>query len=242
MIVLNLTVHCDEATPGVHLTCIPYSRGCKRGPNVQAALGRALTEMGYPSTWKDTLDENGDRIPKRTKSGDLVYNSDGSVRYSQEPDGQGIIDWIEEEKQWIQREMARRYGWQREYKGSHPRGNLSTPDYKAARAKERKELLEREIKAEISEYVTNVREISQGLQTDVKNWFDGSSIYERVLRYLKQCPDEEYDQLIEKVNEFWCGFAAREEKVAINELSERIKKAEAKSSAQSQSRKESVER
>ena len=159
LIVLNLTVHCDEATPGVHLTCIPYSRGCKRGPNVQAALGRALTGMGYPSTWKDALDENGERIPKRTKSGDLVYNLDGSVRYRQEPDGQGIIDWIEEEKQWIQSEMASRYGWQREYKGSHPRGNLSTPDYKAARAKERKELLEREIKAEISEYVTNVREI-----------------------------------------------------------------------------------
>ena len=76
----------------------------------------------------------------------------------------------------------------------------------------------------------------------MKNWFDDSSTYERVLRYLKQCPDEDYDQLIEKVNEFWFSFAAREERAAINELSERIKKAEAKSSAQSQSRKESVER
>ena len=45
LIVLNLTVHCDEATQGIHLTCIPYSRGCKRGPEVQAALGRAMTGM-----------------------------------------------------------------------------------------------------------------------------------------------------------------------------------------------------
>ena len=232
LIVLNLTVHCDEATPGVHLTCIPYSRGCKRGPNVQAALGRALTGMGYPSTWKDALDENGERIPKRTKAGELVYNSDGSVRYRREPDGQGIIDWIEEEKQWIQSEMASRYGWQREYKGSHPRGNLSTPEYKVARAKERKELLEREIKAEIGEYVANVRGISLELQTDVKKWFNESSIYERVLCFLKHCPDDEYDQLIEKVNEFWLGFTARKEKMAIDDLKEKIKEAEKKKEAQ----------
>lgn len=36
LIVANLTVHCDEATPGIHMTVIPYSRGCKRGPEVQA--------------------------------------------------------------------------------------------------------------------------------------------------------------------------------------------------------------
>ena len=63
LIILNLTMHADEATPGIHLTCIPYSRDCKRGPAVQASLGRALTGMGYPSTWKDVLDENGERVP-----------------------------------------------------------------------------------------------------------------------------------------------------------------------------------
>ena len=66
----------------------------------------------------------------------------------------------------------------------------------------------------------------------MKNWFDGSSIYERVLRYLKQCPDDEYDQLIEKVNEFWLGFTAREEKAAIDDLKEKIKEAEKKKVAQ----------
>ena len=109
LIVLNLNVHCDEATPGVHLTCIPYSRGCKRGPDVQASLGRAMTGMGYPSTWKDVLDENGERIPKRDKNRNTIYNTDGTVRYQLEPDRQGIIDWIEDQKKWIQKEMQERY-------------------------------------------------------------------------------------------------------------------------------------
>ena len=72
LIVLNLTVHADEATPGIHLTCIPYSRDCKRGPSVQASMGRAFTGMGYPSTWKDSLDENGERIPKKNRDGDII--------------------------------------------------------------------------------------------------------------------------------------------------------------------------
>lgn len=142
LIILNLTVHCDEATPGVHLTCIPYSRGCKRGPAVQASLGKAMTGMGYPSTWKDTLDGNGDKIPKRTKSGEIVHNADGSVRYQQESDKQGIIDWIENQKAWIQQEMSKRYGWAREYK--------------AARAKERKEALEKATREELNLYLERV--------------------------------------------------------------------------------------
>lgn len=107
LIILNLTVHCDEATPGIHLTCIPYSRDCKRGPAVQVALGRAMAGMGYPSTWRDVLDENGERIPKRTKDGKKIFNQDGTVRYRQEPDKQGVIDWIEEQKKWLQDEMER---------------------------------------------------------------------------------------------------------------------------------------
>lgn len=148
LIVLNLVGHFDEATPGIHLTCIPYSRGCKRGPEVQAALGRAMTGMGYPSTWKDVLDEHGEKLAKRDKLGNIIYNADGTIRYKQEPDGQGIIDWIEDQKRWIQNEMERRYGWQREYKGSHQRGNLLTPDYQVARAKER----HRKLKAKLMKY------------------------------------------------------------------------------------------
>ena len=72
LIVLNLTVHADEATPGIHLTCIPYSRDCRRGPSVQASMGRAFTGMGYPSTWKDSLDEKGERTQSKQS---IVINS-----------------------------------------------------------------------------------------------------------------------------------------------------------------------
>lgn len=64
---------------------------------------------------------------------------DGTTRYQQEPEKQEILDWIEDQKKWIQSEMEYRYGWEWEYKGSHPRGNLSAPDYQIARAKERRQ-------------------------------------------------------------------------------------------------------
>ena len=104
-----------------------------------------MTGMGYPSTWKDMLDEHGERVPKRDKNGNVIHNADGTVRYKQEPDGQGIIDWIEDQKRWIHNKMKIRYGWEREYKGSHSRGNLSTPDYQAARANERQAEFERQM-------------------------------------------------------------------------------------------------
>lgn len=112
--------------------------------------------MGYPSTWKDILDEHGDRVPKRDKLGNIIHNADGTVRYKQESDGQGIIDWIEDQKKWIQNEMEHRYGWQREYKGSHPRGNLLTPDYQVVRAKERQEEFERQMKSTFASFVFRV--------------------------------------------------------------------------------------
>ena len=235
LIVLNLTVHCDEATPGVHLTCIPYSRGCKRGPSVQAALGRAMTGMGYPSTWIDALDENGQRIPKQTKTGEIVYNDDGTIRYHQKPDKQGIIDWIEEQKLWIQWEMAKRYGWMREYKGSHPRGNLSTPDYQVARAKERTEQLKNIAKEELDNYMTRVHNYSQELQCDMTQKFANTSVLEAVLYYLKHCPEEDYQRVMNEVTTFWSHFAVRKEKQALNSLKERIKKAQNRAVSQDKS-------
>lgn len=228
LLVLNLTVHCDEATPGVHLTCIPYSRGCKRGPAVQAALGRAMTGMGYPSTWTNALDKEGNPIPKRTRAGELVYNQDGTIRYRQEPDKQGIIDWIEEQKHWIQMEMEKRYQWKREYKGAHARGNLSTPDYKVARAKERKEELERISRETLETYKQNVIRYSSELHRDVMQMLEKSSPLDKVLFYLNRCPEEEYQNIMRDVNEFWSRFAVQEGKKVLVGLYEQIAKADKK--------------
>lgn len=201
LIILNLNVHCDEATPGIHLTCIPYSRDCKRGPNVQASLSRAMAGMGYPSSWKYVLDENGKRIPKKSKTGETLLNKDGSIRYQQEPDGKGILDWIEEQKQWLQRQMLQRYGWEREVKGSHPRGNLSTPDYKVARAEERKQEILRQTTAILSDFEVRVDDLTQRLDSSVDRVWNANTDWEIISKYLQVCSDEEYSALIKKARD-----------------------------------------
>ena len=237
LIVLNLTVHCDEATPGVHLTCIPYSRGCKRGPSVQAALGRAMTGMGYPSSWTNALDKEGNPIPKRTRAGEFVYNQDGTIRYRQVPDKQGIIDWIEEQKRWIQNEMEKRYQWKREYKGAHARGNLSTPDYKVARAKERNATLEKAAREELNQYMVRVRNYSLELQSDVKQIYNDSTVLEKVMCYLQRCPEEAYQRIMNEVNGFWTRLVAEEEKKTLIGLSDKVKMAARKGTIQASGRK-----
>jgi len=225
LIILNLTVHADEATPGIHLTCIPYSRDCKRGPSVQASMGRAFAGMGYPSTWKYSLDEGGEHIPKKDRNGNIIYNRDGSIRYQQEPDKQGIVDWIEEQKQWIQREMKKRYDWDREYKGSHPRGNLSTPDYQAARAKERLAEYEQLFNLSLQNYQTRVEELTTQLDTAVDQQWQNATNQDIIERYLQVCTDAEYDSLVETAAAYLDKFALREQERLHLDLVDQIYKA-----------------
>lgn len=218
LIFLNLVTHADEATPGVHLTCIPYSRNCKRGPNVQAALGKAMAGMGYLSTWKDVLDENGKRIPKRTKDGEIIYNKDGSIRYQREPDQQGIIDWIEEQKRWLQKEMMRRYGWAREYKGSHSRGNLSIPDYQVARSRERLEALQHEFDKTVQIYEQEIIQETDKLTAAVDGMLDNTTEFDLFFRYLNDCPEEEYEDLIARAANYFEELSTRKENAVLDKL------------------------
>lgn len=227
LILLNLTMHADEATPGIHMTCIPYSRNCKRGPSVQASLGRTMAGMGYPSTWKDALDENRERIPKRNKNGDIIYNKDGSVRYQQEPEKQGILDWIEDQKRWIQWEMKQRYDWDREYKGSHPRGNLSTPDYKAARAKERQEIYTKSLEQSISTYKKRISELSAQLDHQIDNKWKNATNQDIIERYLSVCPDDDYYAILNTASSYLDSLSCREETKIKQDLAIQIQKAHA---------------
>lgn len=218
LILLNLTMHADEATPGVHMTCIPYSRNCKRGPKVQAALGRAMAGMGYPSTWKDVLDDNGARIPKKNKDGEIIYNKDGSIRYKQEPDKQGIIDWIEDQKKWLQKEMMRRYGWDREYKGAHPRGNLSTPDYQVARSRERLAVLQHDFDKVIQDYEHEIIQETDKLAEAVDGMLSHTTEFDLFFRYLNECPENEYEELIDRAAQYFADLAAQKESRALSNL------------------------
>ena len=63
--------------------------------------------MGYPTTYTYALDEKGNRIPKRDKEGNIVTNAQGDVVYKKEVDKKGVIDWIDEIKNYIEKEMRK---------------------------------------------------------------------------------------------------------------------------------------
>lgn len=212
LILVNLVLHADEATPGIHMTAIPYTSGCKRGPKVQPSLGRALAGMGYPSTWIDKVGENGEPIPMRNKDGKIMYNDDGTMRIKKVADKQGIVDWIESQKAWISRQMKKRYDWDRVYKGSHPRGYLMPADYRVAKDLERLKALEVEIgqkKAKGQEtaerVVRAVTSVVEEQRAQLQETIDAISATEpwRIAAYgLKSMPIEAYRRLYEKGREY----------------------------------------
>jgi len=114
----------------------------------------------------------------------------------QEPNQQGIIVWIEDQKEWIQTEMLNRYGWEREYKGSHPWGNLSTPDYQVARAKERQQEAERKINEILSGFMAHINSKIDRLNESVDKVRHNSDDWEKVIRYLNTCPQDAYEEVV----------------------------------------------
>lgn len=227
LVAVNLVTHCDEATPGVHFTFIPFSK-CTRGPEAQAVLGRALTGMGYPSKWVEVLDEQGNKIPKLDRNGNVIREKDGSIRYKKEAQGQGLIDWIEDQKQWIQNEMLRRYGWERAYKGSHPRGNLSTPDYKAARAQERQKEAEIAMEYAFQCYSDRIYELSALLAYTIGDVGGKSTRREIIDHYLDICPDETFYAIVEEAVDYLNALPAVEHQRATQTLQDLIQNARLK--------------
>lgn len=195
---------------------------------MQASMGRAFTGMGYLSTWKDSLDEKGERIPKRNKNKEIIYNQDGSIRYKQEPDKQGIIDWIEDQKQWIQKEMKKRYDWDREYKGSHPRGNLSTPDYQVARAKERQEEYQSLLNESLAKYDERIYELTLKLDDAVEQQWKNATSKHIIENYLSVCVDEEYEAILHRASTYLDQLAYTEQAKHRNKLTTKIQEAEKK--------------
>lgn len=172
------------------------------------------------------LDENGTPIPKKNKDGEVIRNKDGSVRYQQEPAGQGILDWIAVQKQWLQKEMKQRYDWDREYKGSHPRGNLSTPDYKAARAKERQNQYEQLLQASISQYQKTVEKLSIALDEKLDTFFQHATNQDMIAQYLQLCPDEEYEAVASHAAAYLDRLAVMENDKRYQSIVAQIQKAE----------------
>ena len=174
------------------------------------------------------LDENGEPIPKKNRNGEIIHNKDGSIRYKKEPDGQGVLDWIENQKQWIQREMVRRYDWTREYKGAHPRGNLSIPDYKVARAEERRKEIERQIDTMMTGFTQHIDEQIERLDESVDQVWQDTHEWNNIIRYLKTCPDDEYEALYERARKHLDALPQQEKMHAKQALDEMIQQSKVK--------------
>lgn len=162
----------------------------------------------------------------KNKDGEVIRNKDGSVRYQQEPACQGILDWIAVQKQWLQKEMKQRYGWEREYKGSHPRGNLSTPDYKAARSKERQNQYEQLLQASISQYQKTVEKLSIALDEKLDTFFQHATNQDMIAQYLQLCPDEEYEAVASHAAAYLDRLAVMENDKRYQSIVAQIQKAE----------------
>lgn len=188
--------------------------------------------MGFPSQWVEVLDEDGKKVTKLDRNGDVIREKDGSIRYQKRPQGQGLIDWIEDQKEWLAAEMLRRYGWEREYKDSHPRGNLSTPDYKVARAEERVEEMEAWMDLVLGSYDDRIRELSAQLAHTIDQVDGKSTRREMIDRYLDVCPDETYYDIVEEAVEYLHSLPDFEYTKATQTLQEMIHNANIKAMAQ----------
>ena len=65
----------------------------------------------------------------------------------------GGADWVETQKAVLQEMMLKEFGWERFYKDSNPRGNLTLSDYRRERAAEMAEEEERKLE-DIKDMVT----------------------------------------------------------------------------------------
>lgn len=94
----------------------------------------------------------------KDKAGNLVWQTDenGAKVAQKKRTSFGGVDWVEEQKAVLQAMMEEKYGWEREYKGSNPRGNLLLADYrremaaKRAKTAELERMLEESKLAEVS--------------------------------------------------------------------------------------------
>lgn len=138
LIVHHMVYHGDENSPHIHMTYIPYTTNSSKGAPIQNAFAQTFKDLGYPTTMKQAL----------TKTGELVWqkDEDGNLKPQMKRDRYGGADWVETQKAVLQEMMLKEFGWERFYKGSNPRGNLTLSDYcreKAAEmAKEEKRKLE----------------------------------------------------------------------------------------------------
>ena len=130
LVITNMALHGDENTPQIHMDFIPYTRTKTRGQGIQNAYAAAFEGMGYPVLEEQAVDElTGELLFKRDKNGELLTDKNGNPVPVMKKVAFGSIDWIEEQKGWIEEQMRRRYSWEREYKGRNPFGDVVLSEF-----------------------------------------------------------------------------------------------------------------
>lgn len=127
------------------MTYIPYTTNSSKGAPVQNAFTQTFKDLGYPTTMKQAV----------TKTGELVWQKDegGNLKPQMKRDSYGGADWVETQKVVLQDMMLKEFGWERFYKGSNPRGNLTLSDYRREKAAEMAKEEERKLE-DIKDKVT----------------------------------------------------------------------------------------
>ena len=128
IIITNFALNGDESTPHLHMTFVPYSDNCSRGQQTQNALSQTFARMGYKTTMKHAVDKNDELVWQNAPDGKKPQ----MVR-----DAFGVIEWIEEQKEWLAEQMEKRMDCERLYKGKNERGDLPLSDYRRERAAEK---------------------------------------------------------------------------------------------------------
>ena len=135
VVITNFAFNGDESTPHLHMTFVPYSDNCSRGPKTQNALAQTFTRMGYKTTMEQARDASDELVWQDTPEG---------RKHQMVRTAYGAVEWIEEQKNWIAEDMEKNIGWTRFYKGKNERGDLLLSDYRRERAAEKALEAERE--------------------------------------------------------------------------------------------------
>jgi len=140
-----MVYHGDENSPHIHMTYIPYTTNSSKGAPVQNAFAQTFKDLGYPTTMKQAVTETGDLVWQK--------DEDGRLKPQMKRDRYGGADWVETQKAVLQEMMLKEFGWERFYKGSNPRGNLTLSDYRREKAAEMAKEEERKLE-DIKDKVT----------------------------------------------------------------------------------------
>lgn len=192
IIITNFALNGDESTPHLHMTFVPYSDNCSRGQQTQNALSQTFSRMGYKTTMKHAVDKNDELVWQNTPDGKKPQ----MVR-----DAFGVIEWIEEQKEWLAEQIEKRMNCERLFKGKNERGDLKLADYRRERAAEK--ALEAELELQRTQQVLEVAKVQtaeelEKLDNQITDKKEDLSIQQRLLDDSTESLKELDEKIAEK--------------------------------------------